>query len=313
MSEPLQVKHRKKFRQLEQMFAPRVEIKVYDSEEHVEWLNKRCGKKIEDWGTPAFARLVLAEIFPSLDKIIYLDGDVLVLSSLKNSWYMLPYRDYIIAAKASRYYDTFHFKESEKYKGNKEDWGLGILGWMYEHCPDVQIPFYINSGALVEDLSRMRQEHIPDKLINWMYQYKPPLPDQSTLMIVLRNRILQSEEKWHYPLIKMQHFFDRQKNIKGITVLHFAGDSKVWRIKPHQTIELCPQAITSYIFLRPPTIWHKYRQGSPWRHSLRERFRELFATPEDRKLFKPIFTGLAAALALTTSVSLYYLGRFFFP
>jgi lipopolysaccharide biosynthesis glycosyltransferase len=316
MSEPLQQKHRTKFQQLERMFAPRAEIRIYDDEKHVGWLDKRCGEKIGNWGASAFARLVLAELFPLLDKIIYLDGDMLVLSSLKNLWTIFPYRNYAIGAVAKAYYDPLDF-EPQKRSPKNYGWNyLALRDWLEEHCSGIKIQFYTNSGVLLQDLRIIRAEHLSEKVIDWMFHYQPPCPDLVAINVVFHDRTLPCNPMWNVggdiwdQLTYRNELFTSHSD--DVAILHCAAKPKLWKIKPYEVMKIHHATLMKYIFLRPPTSWHKYRQESPWKHSIRSRFRELFATPEDRKLFKPIFAGIAATFVLTTSTLFYYLGRFFF-
>jgi lipopolysaccharide biosynthesis glycosyltransferase len=324
MSEVLNLRHRKKFRQLEQRFDPRVEIKIYDSEEHIHFLNTRLQRvvgKTSWWPIDICTKLLLSEILPlDLDKIIGLDGDTLVYTSLRELWNKLPAEGYALAAPAQELHDIHNDYDHEDIG---KSWGCTDIEerlqlWLRSKHLPIQTPFYVDAGMLVWDIRFLRQnQRLAQESIDWLVRYEPPTPELHAITVVFRNHILPCIKRWNvcngYLPLEEQWRNIFSQPAKGISIIHYLGSfNKPWKLKPQKIIKQRWRKLISYLFLRPPTIWHKYRQGSPWRHSLRERFREFFATPEDRKLFKPIFTGIAATLALMASVSLYYLGRFFF-
>ncbi|MDR0445330.1 MAG: hypothetical protein LBG98_03570, partial [Puniceicoccales bacterium] len=308
MSEPLQLRHRKKFQELEQMFAPKVKIRIYDSEKYLEQLMTRFKNNlvIRNWPISKLARIVLPELLPSsLDKVISLDADVLILSSLRDLWNRLPHEDHFIAGVIRCFYAERDYDPESESKH-------GLLPWLRETQLGLRPSFDIHISVIVWDLRKICQtRHLINETIDFMFRYGPPLLAQDTISLVFRDHILPCGEEWnhrtHYAIFEKPSI---QTDFADI--LHCTARPKPWKIKPHEVVKIRRKAIMSYLTLRPPTIWHRYRQESPWRCSVRSRFWELFATPEDRKLFKPIFIGIAATLALTTSVSLYYLGRFFF-
>jgi lipopolysaccharide biosynthesis glycosyltransferase len=321
MSEPLQQKHREKFQKLEQTFAPKVEIRIYDDEKHLKHLALRFRNifKIGHLPFSILIRVALSEILPStINKVINFDCDILIFTSLRDLWNRLPSKDYVLAGVARDFYDTHNDYDHDDFDRERGtiDHPIRLLPWLRRQHMPIQMPFYINCGMTVWDLFRIRQsQRLTSEIIDFMLRYKPPLTDQDALTIVLRNNALLCDNKWNvcfYGSNPYKLWFDGSLRSREIAVLHFQFHPKPWKIKPYEFVKTHRATLAKYIFLRPPTIWHKYRQESPWRHSVRSRFRELFATPEDRKLFMPIFTGIAAMLVLTTSVSFYYLGRLFF-
>jgi lipopolysaccharide biosynthesis glycosyltransferase len=320
MSEALQQRHRRKFQQLERMFAPRVEIKIYDSEEYIRRLiNKfKHTTKIGSIPFSILIRIALPEILPStINKVINFDCDILIFTSLRDLWNRLPDEDHVLACVARDFYDIhndYDHDDLDKRLGTV-DHPIKLLPWLRRHHIPVQMPFYISCGMTIWDLFRIRKsQRLVNEIIDFMLRYKPPLTDQDTLTIVLRNNVLLCDNRWNvcfYGSNPYKVWFDGSLQSREVAILHYQFRPKPWKIKPYEFVKTHCATLVKYITLRPTTIWHRYRQGSPWKHSLRERFRELFATPEDRKLFKPIFTGIAAALMLTMSVSFYYLRRFF--
>jgi len=320
MTEPFTTDHRKKFRQLERIFAPRVKIVFYDDPSRADrYINKLKNQyKGETWSgryrsgtwpiSSCYKLLVPVILPPTLSKVICLDGDLLVLSSLKGLWHKLPCENYMIAAALK-----FIWRDSDFSPDAKCDHPTLIF---LRSLGGIRLQISIDSGVMLWDLFAVHQHlFMVDKAIDWLLRYKPPFTDQDTLNVVFQKHILPCDSRWNMP----NNWLPPAEMWKSIfsgpsrrgAVTHYEGCLKPWVLYPHEVIKQRRRTWISYLFLRPPTLWHRYRQESPWRHSLRSRFRELFATPEDRKLFKPAFIGIAVAAAIALPSALYGLCRLF--
>jgi lipopolysaccharide biosynthesis glycosyltransferase len=301
MTEPLKSEHREKFQQLESLF-PKIQIQIHDDERTIQciaeaidmpngWL--RIG--IDHYPVKGMAaRLVLDKILPeTLHKVIYLDGDILVLDSLKNLWQKLPKENYAIAGIADSCRDPVIFPSQ------------GIMDRICElhiYCPDISFPLYINSGVLVLDLDILRQENLFSDVIAWMVRYRSLRPDQDAINVVLHDRTLECEGKWDvFPDLNSRNTTTK-KPVPGAAIMHYAGP-KPWA-PPHRIVDhrwWQPKhwpTLWKYITLQPPTLWHQYRQESPWRHSKAALFTELFGTSKDRKIFIPFLGMILGVVAL---------------
>jgi lipopolysaccharide biosynthesis glycosyltransferase len=298
MTETLHKWHRKKFRQLEQMFFPRASIVVYDTDDTIQQILQALnGINGKHWGISASARLTLDKILPkNLNKVIYLDGDILAFSSLKALWHKLPCSPYAVAGVKDGYCETPHLCSKEMQK-NK------IQGIQVQN-PGSLFSFYINSGILVFDLNRIRQENLFSKTIAWAIEHKPIFPDQDAINSVFHDQILELEGKWNtFGNHSMQH------PIPDAAIVHFVGQPKPWNQRPCEVIKQRPSTLINYLFLQRPTssIWHRYRQESPWKHSKCyskwSLFLEFFQTKNDRKIFIPIFAVIITTLTSAIFVS----------
>jgi len=121
-------------------------------------------------------RLYLPELLPDIQKIIYLDADILVHMDIQELWN----EDIGDAACAGRWDPPlFGYKELDKTE--------------YERC----LPFwehtdwncYINSGVLVLNLERIRHEHnLLEESISFWNTYGWAFPDQDALNYILRGK-----------------------------------------------------------------------------------------------------------------------------
>jgi lipopolysaccharide biosynthesis glycosyltransferase len=288
MTEALHPEHREKFQQLENLFP--VKFQIYDDALTAEQISKTF-PMTDEWhkmGHDAWhlqgmaSRLVLDKILPSsVHKVIYLDTDILVFSSLRELWNKLPQEPYAIAGVCDGCRDP-HIYPSECQRVN--------IKKLQVYCPGASFPFYVHSAVLVFDLDVIRRGMLFPKVIEWMMRYRPTFPDQDALNAVLNGRILECEGKWatfSRPTI--------QSPIKDVVISHFAGQPKPWA-KPHKIIDnrwWQPNRwpiLWKHITLQPPTLWHQYRQESPWKHSKWATLGEFFGTWSDAKIFLSTFS-----------------------
>lgn len=155
--------------------------------------------KVDYLPKTAYFRLMIPEIFQDFSKVIYLDIDVLVLADLKNLW------DIDMEGKlalASQCFYAAHHRGLDNFK---------IMGI------DITSP-YFNSGMLVIDVQKWREENIRGK-VNEVLNTKLNLAkamDEEGLNVVLHGKWKPIDQRWNYP----PHIAD-EDNMPFI--LHFIG------------------------------------------------------------------------------------------
>ena len=146
-------------------------------------------------------RLLVAEIFPSMDKILYLDSDILVFKDL-----------------------------SKLYHTDLKDNYAGVVGDVKEavalRTPVLGIKTYFNAGVILFHLKKMRQDNLSQKLIQ-TYQSldaekKLFWPDQDVLNVVFENKVVKLPKTYNYQVLFLR--FEYEENMH---ILHFTGD-KPW-------------------------------------------------------------------------------------
>ena len=175
-----------------------------------------------------YYRLFLSELLPnSLDKIIYLDCDVIVRSSLRELW-NIDIKNYSIGAVYQMYEEIINAKR---------------LGYSYNYG-------YFNAGVLVVNIQYWREHQISEKLIRYVLENKNKIiyHDQDALNAVLHNTVLRLPCKWNM----ISFFFEEyvfsyvgligdvivsdysdykeslQKDIKNPFVIHYVSKPKPW-------------------------------------------------------------------------------------
>lgn len=145
---------------------------------------------------PAYYRLKLPSLLPQINKIIYFDCDFIICTSLKEL-FNKNLKDNLIAGVN----DT----DRKKVKRNSQ---------------------YINSGMILFDLEKMRNEKIEDEFLSWTKENieKIKLGDQEIINEVLKGKIKIIEEEWN---VQSSNFINRSSYTRNPKAIHLLG--KPWR------------------------------------------------------------------------------------
>lgn len=170
-----------------------------------------------------YYRLLAAEFLPdTLDKILYLDPDILIVNPLR-PLYDMDISGYLFAA-------AMHS-------------GLtGISGYVNKlRLLEEETEFYFNSGVLLMNLDGMRKEVREEEIFEFVEKYKDILilPDQDVLNGLYNARILPVDESfWNYDVRKYETYLlasqgrrDMDWVMEHTAILHFCGKNKPWNPK----------------------------------------------------------------------------------
>lgn len=163
---------------------------------------------------PALANysLLISSVFANLDKIIWLDSDLVVLDSL-SELYNINMQDYSIAS--CPWPDTF---QPESYKQQ--------IDIKPEHK-------YTNTGILLANLKKWRKDGAEKKLLDAAHKYSGiyKFHCQCLFNIVFQDSLLYLPQKWNYrPMIWLNP--QQVSNIDYLTppkIIHYANPSKPWQ------------------------------------------------------------------------------------
>lgn len=194
-----------------------------------------------------YARLFVSSILPKeLDRVLYLDCDIIVNQSIATLW-KLDMQGKIIAALM----DAF----SKCYRAN-----IGLQ-------PD---DIMFNSGVMLIDLKRWKEEKIEEKILRFMMNHKGKVQqgDQGTLNAVLSHEIYCFEPK--YNSITIFYDFDyREMMIYRKTQKYYSQKQIMEAIEEPVIIHFT----TSFLSRRPwyegcnhryVKEWNKYKTLTPW-------------------------------------------------
>lgn len=122
----------------------------------------------------SYLKFAIADLLPSLDKVLYLDGDIIVKSSL---------------------YDLYNINLGNHLIGAVED--VGYTYWS-KHNDDLKLKFRcMNSGVMVINCPLWRNEKLSQKLLENAQDMNDFGQDQPVLNLVMRDRILFLPFKWN--------------------------------------------------------------------------------------------------------------------
>lgn len=166
-----------------------------------------------------YYRLLAAQMLPEqVDKVIYLDPDILVINPLQALW-EIELGENLFAAAA-------HTGKTEFANGvNKIRLGV-------EHD-------YYNSGVLLMNLKLGRKQILPEKIFDYVKEHRMELvlPDQDLLNAMYGDKILPLDDAvWNYDARNYNNYMVRssaQYNLNWVmentAILHFCGKSKPWK------------------------------------------------------------------------------------
>lgn len=160
-------------------------------------------------------RLQLPNLLPEVKKVIYLDCDMIVMSSLKELWETELNNN--IGAGVADYY--------KRVQEHKKELG----------CENI---VYINAGMFLFDLELARKENIADEFMaaSVRIQDVADLVDQDVINVVLGERIVILPLKWNLATgyfrgnYDFQYYSDEEiaEAVKSPGIIHFTGKTKPW-------------------------------------------------------------------------------------
>jgi lipopolysaccharide biosynthesis glycosyltransferase len=170
---------------------------------------------VQNYFTSAvYYRLMIADLLPDIDKIIYLDSDMVVCSSLKDLFEEDTGKYFISAAEDIGYF-----------------WAHNAFGRKEEK-------FYANSGVMVINLKLWREHSIGEKLYEFAGTTKEKLHfgDQDVINSVLKDKIKPLNLKWNVQISffefynVLNHPLKREiiKAKKNPKIIHYITWKKPW-------------------------------------------------------------------------------------
>lgn len=201
-------------RRLESLKTPNTNITILDCKP--EW-TKNLGRLSSKIQTMLY-RLLIPELLPQYEKVLYLDCDIIVLGDVAEL-YQYDISNNIFGAG----YDGFGETWIKHYK----DFGLDA-----EHT--------FNSGVLLINRKRFMEERVKEKCFGMLEEdpsvdfgkRKYELPDQDVLNIVCYKKVFHFPLNWNFPAMHLDERFtptelqiDRFNEAKkDIKILHYAGE-----------------------------------------------------------------------------------------
>lgn len=161
-----------------------------------------------------YYRFMIASLLPEVDKLIYLDCDMIILDSL-SELFETDIKDYWIAGVEDIGYYHFRIQSGRDTES-----------------------FYINAGMILINLKKWREDNIQDKLFRYAIDNKETLVhnDQDAINMVLKEKIKPLNVKWNAQDLCFHkntwRTHPRGEKIKeaGLNpvIIHYLGEEKPW-------------------------------------------------------------------------------------
>lgn len=156
----------------------------------------------------SFCRFLLPDLLPDVERVLYLDVDILVKGSLRSLFELDMAGKELGAVRESDIYAYYQ-------------WYLDSLGFSVQDD-------YFSSGVLLMDLAAMRQAGTSRKLLEMALEKAHDLkfPDQDILNTHYRGDILLLSPAYNYT---DRRKLDQELPADQVIIEHFNGDIKAWQ------------------------------------------------------------------------------------
>jgi lipopolysaccharide biosynthesis glycosyltransferase len=154
-----------------------------------------------------YARFLIADLFDTLHKVLYLDSDILVLGDLSELW-NVDISHASIAGSHKQYINT-------QFPGYKESIGLE------------KDSTYINCGVMLMNLDRIRKLDKTQELLNNAVKLKDivRIQDQDIINITFKDDIVSFDKKYNYTSSDRR---ENSINQDEVVIAHFNTGNKPW-------------------------------------------------------------------------------------
>lgn len=192
----------------------------------------------------AYYRILLPLILDSsIDKILYLDCDMVCVGSLKKLWETNIGHYALAAIPAANMYDISYYNRLE-----------------YDMADG-----YFNSGVLLINLKYWRENNVTNRLLEYIEKNREKLIffDQDALNFVLRKEKKFVSIKYNInpgfylkdPLISRKYWQDMMESRANPVIIHYTGAAKPWH---YECIHPLKQEFWKYAKLSPWKIRRSY-------------------------------------------------------
>lgn len=174
--------------------------------------------------TGTYLRLMLHRILPEVDKIIYVDVDVLFQNHLMNVWNIAMENKLLAAVKGA-----VNFSDKWEWNSDRPYW---------QHLNDMKGK-YINAGVTMMNLAGIRQQQLETQWDKWAKE-KLYYQDQDILNLTCQGAIIYLPPKYNMFAYMTEQDYDRfvsegifsreecQEALEQPVIIHYAGD-KPWK------------------------------------------------------------------------------------
>ncbi len=175
-----------------------------------------------------YYRLVIPEVFAAYDKMLYLDGDIVILDDIAKLFEINIGTNYLGAVK-----DITH-------QGVVNGFDDNMLAYYKQfNCQD--IINFINAGVLIMNTEKFRKNFSTKYLLDFAQQGNFKFQDQDLLNIICEDNIQYLDYTWNFfgdpndsyrgwvdKYAPMGEYVKYQMAKNNIKIIHYAGNEKPW-------------------------------------------------------------------------------------
>lgn len=196
----------------------------------------------------SYARLFLTSLLSDkIDKILYLDCDVIVNASLRNFWYIDIEKYYFAGIQDTVNENTKLAVDIDKYDT------------------------YYNAGVLLINLKKWRNDNVEQKFIDFINKKNGSVihHDQGVINSVLGNQALKVPLK--YNVMTIHYFLNRKKLLEFFSEkAEFYSEQEILEAKSNPVILHFTPSFTTRPWVKnckhpKKSLYYKYLNNSPWR------------------------------------------------
>ena len=205
-----------------------------------------------------YFRLFIAELFPELNKAVYIDSDTVINDDIAKL-YSVDMGDAMFGAVR----DTFAGKNT-------------ILAHYIENVVGIERNEYVNSGVLLMNLDKIRQAHLADRFLKLMaeYHFDSVAPDQDYINAMCAKEIYFLDKEWNVMPNKGGEYIARPK------LIHYNLFDKPWHYSEIPYEEYFWQYAAESGFY-PLLIKQRKQYGDNEKKADRENLKKLLARAEN--------------------------------
>lgn len=200
------------FREIQNEFSAQCAITLFP----IDKIDGAEGIDFMKWGPAALLRIILPDLLSKLDKVIYVDCDMIAMQDLR------------ILDDALGMEDSWSIAGVKDISPSHQKYRNGEMCKNHQAC-DFNDSEYINSGLLVMNLKRLREENFTQLVFSWMKAQKKAnvtieLPDQDALNIVWRGKIKALDFNFAWSCLA------EAANTDDVVIFHYLAESKPWEL-----------------------------------------------------------------------------------
>lgn len=156
-----------------------------------------------------YYRLFISEMFPDLDKVLYLDSDMIILGDIAQLFNHDIGQNYVGACNEQAMLQT------------------DVYGKYVEECLGISRTKYFNAGMLLINCEQFRKQKILDKFMRLLHEYSFVVTqDEDYLNVICKDKVFWIENCWD-----VETYGNIQYDENQAKIIHYLMVGKPWHFK----------------------------------------------------------------------------------